>query len=720
MKRKRQRGIKILVVALLAMLLGGMLGGCGRTGNTKVFSSLEDFEGSTLGSLTGGTLDQIAQGVIDDTSFNYYQGLTDEVSALTKGDIDGIVQDLSVASYMVAQHPEFAIFPEEVAPNSLGFALPKDGPYTEEFTEVIQDLYADGTIEELQDKWFSGDEERMVIDWDEYDTLDRGNGVLHCAYEDTKVPVSYEGDDGQACGYEPELLLIIADRLGLGIDFQGANFSGLISFVESGKADVACGGIAITEERAESVDFPESHYIGGIVLICRADEVGAVTSSGTDEVYTELSDFEGATFGMLMGAAYDQITEEKIKDVTFLTYNDLTSSISALEKGDVDGVVEIDAISQYMIAQRSDLSIFPEYIQESEYSFVFQKGSPYTDQFSEIIEEFYEDGTIEDLQEKWLSGDEDRMVIDWDEYDTDERANGTLRYVCTNELVPFGYEGGDGKPLGYEVELLLKIADRLDMGVDWGYSKNSGLISYIESGKADVISDCMTITPERQEVMDFSEPTYQGGISIICRNENLAVTATEEKTGFWAGLAESFEKTFIREDRWKLIGSGLLVTLEITGFAALFGTFLGFGMCLLLRSKNRVVSTIADLFCKLISGIPAVVILMVVYFVIFASSGIAAVAVGVIVFTILFTVSVGGLLTVAIDSIAPRAVGGGLRAGLRQDGGLYARHHAAGDPAGTAGLPGRVCRPVKIDRDRRLHRDPGPDESGGCDPLPHL
>ena len=40
--------------------------------------------------------------------------------------------------------------------------------------------------------------------------------------------------------------------------------------------------------------------------------------------------------------------------------------------------------------------------------------------------------------------------------------------------------------------------------------------------------------------------------------------------GFFTGLAESFEKTFIYQDRWKFFLDGLLATLRIAFFAASF------------------------------------------------------------------------------------------------------------------------------------------------------
>ena len=45
---------------------------------------------------------------------------------------------------------------------------------------------------------------------------------------------------------------------------------------------------------------------------------------------------------------------------------------------------------------------------------------------------------------------------------------------------------------------------------------------------------------------------------------------------FFNGLYESFVKTFITDDRWVQLLNGLLVTVEITLFAAVLGVAIGF------------------------------------------------------------------------------------------------------------------------------------------------
>ena len=153
-------------------------------------------------------------------------------------------------------------------------------------------------------------------------------------------------------------------------------------------------------------------------------------------------------------------------------------------------------------------------------------------------------------------------------------------------------------------------------------------------------------TPERLEAMDFSEPYLIVETVMVVKNTGYA-----NEAGLLEELAESFEKTFIREDRWKMILRGLGVTLEISALSGVFGTALGFGLCLVLRSRKRAFSALAGVICKLMDGIPSMVVLLIVNFIIFASSDVPPIAVAVITFSVMFSVAVAGTLNAGINAV---------------------------------------------------------------------
>ena len=83
-------------------------------------------------------------------------------------------------------------------------------------------------------------------------------------------------------------------------------------------------------------------------------------------------------------------------------------------------------------------------------------------------------------------------------------------------------------------------------------------------------------------------------------------------------LAEQFEKTFIKEDRYKLFLSGLGVTIKVALLAAAMGLVIGFIIALFNLSKNKFLNIIGKIYTDVIRGTPSVTQLMIIYFVIFA------------------------------------------------------------------------------------------------------
>lgn len=92
-----------------------------------------------------------------------------------------------------------------------------------------------------------------------------------------------------------------------------------------------------------------------------------------------------------------------------------------------------------------------------------------------------------------------------------------------------------------------------------------------------------------------------------------------EKMNFWQQLAFDFTRCFISQNRWQLLGKGILVTIEVSLVAVVLGTIIGFLIALCNLSKNKFLKTIGGIYTDVIRGTPSVTQLMIIYFVIFAA-----------------------------------------------------------------------------------------------------
>ena len=90
-------------------------------------------------------------------------------------------------------------------------------------------------------------------------------------------------------------------------------------------------------------------------------------------------------------------------------------------------------------------------------------------------------------------------------------------------------------------------------------------------------------------------------------------------------LPEQLYDIFIRGGAYLTILKGIGVTLEITILSVLFGTLFAFAVCRLRLCHNIILSTIARLYIAVLRGSPVLLVLMIFYYVIFATSPLSAV-----------------------------------------------------------------------------------------------
>jgi polar amino acid transport system substrate-binding protein len=129
--------------------------------------------------------------------------------------------------------------------------------------------------------------------------------------------------------------------------------------------------------------------------------------------------------------------------------------------------------------------------------------------------------------------------------------------------------------------------------------------------------------------------------------------ALETPFSFSDWVKTGVERNLITENRWKLILNGLGVTMLISVAAQIFGTLWGSFVCFVLLRKNKLAKRLANLYCSLIYGTPAAVLLMIAYYIIFSSVDISNILVAVAAFTMTTGASVAQNLKGAIGAVDP-------------------------------------------------------------------
>jgi len=108
----------------------------------------------------------------------------------------------------------------------------------------------------------------------------------------------------------------------------------------------------------------------------------------------------------------------------------------------------------------------------------------------------------------------------------------TLRVVTDPSFVPFEMMDQEtGEMIGFDMEIIREVADRAGFEIDLNTMDFNGIIPALQTGNVDIAIAGITITEEREEIVDFSNPYYDSGLRILVREGNDEVSEFDDLEG---------------------------------------------------------------------------------------------------------------------------------------------------------------------------------------------
>lgn len=393
--------------------------------------------------------------------------------------------------------------------------------------------------------------------------------------------------------------------------------------------------------------------MAGLLIGCRSISDTTVTEEGKESARSEktLADFEHATLGILSGSSYDPLAKKRFPEAERKYYSLVPDMILAVEQGKIDGYILETTYVTAAIWDGAKIEAVKEPLDRTRAGYIFQKNSANAqarDRLNEFIRSETENGQLARLQEKWLGSKEPDELFDSSSL-TGE--NGTLKVAVSPDLKPLCYLK-DGEIVGYEIEVLQQFAKECGYQLEFIPMTFDAILPGVVAGKYDIGTGGMTITEERAQSVDFTESYISVDVVMVVKAEEDPSASVD----FWAEFKEDFHKTFIREDRWKLIVEGIFITMLISLCAAIAGSLFGFGLYMLSRSDSKVVQVATKGFAKgysrIVAGTPVVVILMILFYVVFGNfQDMSGILVAIIGFTLTFGAFVYDHMTVSVESV---------------------------------------------------------------------
>ncbi|MBO4739932.1 MAG: ABC transporter permease subunit [Bacteroidales bacterium] len=376
-----------------------------------------------------------------------------------------------------------------------------------------------------------------------------------------------------------------------------------------------------------------------VLLICACNHNN---TQSADALQSE-TDLSGRVVGVVSGTSYEiELTQRK--DVKVVRLPTAIDCIVALKKGRIDAFVYDEPSINNEIRRKNGIKLAFKTSKSYPCGFAFRKEDyALVAQFNKFISGMKASGELQEIQDKWFNAHHyDSVGMTTDEYHIETRGK-LLRVGTSQTIAPISFcVGKDWR--GFEVEIAKRFGRYLGRSVEISLYDFAALAPALQSNAIDIFMGGVFITEEREKVLTFGDSHFScyGGFFVI--DENAQVNE-----GFRKSIKRSFNNNLLVENRWEFLARGLWVTIRITLFSIFFGTLLGVGLYLMRKSRYRWLNSIANGYAIVLRGIPMVVLLMILFYVIF--TGFNALMVSIIAFSMTFACFASSMMNTSIQAV---------------------------------------------------------------------
>lgn len=207
----------------------------------------------------------------------------------------------------------------------------------------------------------------------------------------------YEGSE--LVGFETEFATAVCEKLGITPEFVEINWDSKEIELNAKNIDCIWNGLTITDERKQNMEITEPYMVNRQVMIVKSENVDQYTQS-----------VDGAVVVAEKGSTGEELAQS---DEFFAnaTYNAVDSQATGLM--DVAAGTSDVVIGDYVMAAGSvgegtdyeDLVMIDKNFTADEYGIAFRKGSDMAEKVNEVIQEMMQDGTLQEIADKYKLGD---------------------------------------------------------------------------------------------------------------------------------------------------------------------------------------------------------------------------------------------------------------------------------------------------------------------------
>lgn len=265
---------RLAILLGLTMTVGLTLSACGGNGTEKEGGS----EAAMVYAVEAGSAGEAAAEE-EGYTYNSVASQADALMEVASGTSDAAIIDLLMAGAMIGDGTSYPnlTHTEELTTEEYGAGCRKGSDLASYINAVFSDSYADGTMEEIATTY--GVQEAIVEQPDcEYEAAEEDSDVAYIVEKGTLIvgitdfaPMDYKDDDGKWIGFDADMAKLVAEKLGVKVQFVEIDWDNKIMELDSKNIDVVWNGMTLTTEVTSAMECTNAYCNNAQVVVVPAE-----------------------------------------------------------------------------------------------------------------------------------------------------------------------------------------------------------------------------------------------------------------------------------------------------------------------------------------------------------------------------------------------------------------------------------------------------------------
>jgi ABC-type amino acid transport substrate-binding protein len=246
-------------------------------------------------------------------------------------------------------------------------------------------MFAAGCGEETEETEKKEEEEVAVT------TLEEGKLLM--GSDTTYPPFESIGDDGEPEGFDIDIAMEIADRLGLELEVMSVKWEGIIPGLKTSDYDIVMSAMTITEERLEEIDFSDPY-------------IDSNQSIAVQEANTDIKS-EADLVDKVVGVQVDTTGQFKAEEIAGIKeirkYDTILLAFEDLELGRIDAIMNDYPVNAYISKIRGGTKVVTTIMTDEQYGIGIKQGNDeLLEAINDALADMKADGTYDGIFEEWF------------------------------------------------------------------------------------------------------------------------------------------------------------------------------------------------------------------------------------------------------------------------------------------------------------------------------